>query len=99
MRGDDVTKRLYIVRVEIEFAVLAEDEDDAISHTSEAVMDTFLESAADAELISFHKIPGSEKMIPNRPKGWDDTSLVYGADEDTTLGEAIEAERKSQGHD
>lgn len=38
-------------------------------------------------------------MIPMRPDGWEDNALIYGADKDTTLAEAIETERKVQGHD
>jgi len=90
-----VAKRLYVVQVEFEFAALAESSKEACHFADEALRDMgFLEDCASAKLISFHNFPSSEKPVAMRPDGWEDDALVYGADKDTTLGEAIEQEER-----
>ena len=73
---------LYIVRVELEFAVEAADEHEALDAIDDATRDVFL-----ADHASVTKIKKSSRV--KYPHAWDDSSLIYGTDEDTTLGEAL----------
>jgi len=93
--------RLYVVRVEIEFAALAEDEDEALGFTDEAIRDTgFLEDHASADIWVLEEVDDNATDKPSMavvPDGWDGNELVYGAgNRDITLDAAIEEERKIQ---
>lgn len=85
------TKRLYTVTVEFDFAVLAESEYDARSYASEAQRDLMLDEFAHATPTV--SILPTGRFIERRPDA-EGESLVYGADRDTTLDEAIAAEKK-----
>jgi hypothetical protein len=92
-----VAKRLYVVQVEFEFAALAESAEEACRFTDEAVRDmSMMDDCAHAQIIRFHKFPNHPEKVAMRPDGWEDDALVYGADQDTTLAEAIEDERQIQ---
>ncbi len=92
-----MTKRLYVVRVEFEFAALADSAQEACRFTDDAIRDmSMMGDCADATIIGFHKFPGSDQKLAMKPDGWEDDALVYGADNDTTLAEAIEEERAIQ---
>lgn len=83
-------KRLYTVTVEFDFAVLADSEVDAKSYANKAIDDLYLGECTTATLTVYS--PGGGIIAENLP-AWDQDSLVYGADEDTTLEEAVAAER------
>jgi hypothetical protein len=85
------TKRLYTVTVEFDFAVMAESEYDARSYANEAQRDLMLDEFAHATPTVRRLSKG--QFTENRPDA-EGESLVYGADEDTTLDEAIAAEKK-----
>ena len=73
-------KTLFKVSFEITQFVMAEDEGEAIDVAEDATRDDFLFSdAAYAKEVTHKGIYEG---------GWDDNSLVYGADDDTTLAEA-----------
>ena len=83
-------KRLYVVRVEFEFPVLAESEDGAIEFVDDAVSGlSTLETKASAGLIRF----GSKTNNPVLPSGYPLNGLVYGTHEDITLADAVATER------
>ncbi len=85
-------KRLYSVVVEFEYAAMAESEAEACSYATEVVRDMCIDDCATARLTVDY-IP--KTTIPHAsPPDWDDGSLVYGTDTDTTLAEAIAAEKK-----
>lgn len=70
-------KRLYIVRVESEFAVLASSEEDAKDIARrEALPVADVEWDLDASRMN------------RMPNGWDEDCLVYGPREDVRLGDA-----------
>lgn len=87
-------KKLYTVTVEFEYAVLAENEREAKWSASDALRDVIIEDYASATETVY--MPMGNVKVPQvrRPDDYDDTSLVYGADEDTTLADAIEAEKQ-----
>ena len=88
-------KRLYIVQVEFEFAALADSEQEACRFTDQVIRDTSMMSEhAHATVVGFHKFPGHPEKLASRPDGWEDDDLVYGADKDITLSEAIASEKK-----
>ena len=93
-----MTKRLYVVQVEFEFAALAESEKEACRFTDQAIQDmSMMDDCARAQIISFQKFPNHPEKLPMKPDGWEDDDLVYGAgNRDLTLAEAIEEERKIQ---
>jgi len=82
-------KRLYVVRFEMEYPVLAEDADEATSYIDDAIDDlSYTQDNAEARLMAF-----SASGAPVLPKRYMLSSLVYGADEDTTLAGAIAKEK------
>jgi hypothetical protein len=85
-------KKLYTVTVEFEYAALAEDERDALDYAIDALGDVSVRDYARATETVY--LPGKDSKTPviRRPDDYDDDSLVYGADDDTTLAEAIQAE-------
>lgn len=92
-----MAKRLYVVQVEFEFAALAESAQEACRFTDDAIRDmSMMDDCARALVIGFHKFPNTTEKIPMKPDGWEDDDLVYGADKDTTLAEAIAEEKKIQ---
>jgi hypothetical protein len=84
-------KRLYSVVVEFEYAAMAESEADACSYAKEAINDMFSNEYACARLTVDY-IP-TTTISHASPPDWDSDSLVYGADTDTTLEQAIAAEK------
>jgi hypothetical protein len=88
------TKRLYTVSVEFEIAVYAKDESDARWQARDAAHDEFYNATV---IVSptVHRARGFKDLLDvARPHGWDGESLVYGTDKDTTLDDAIAAEKK-----
>jgi hypothetical protein len=85
------TKRLYTVTVEFDFAVMAESEYDARSYANEAQRDLMLDEFAHAT-PTVSRLP-TGRFVERRPDA-EGESLVYGTDEDTTLNEAVAAEKK-----
>jgi hypothetical protein len=86
-----MTKRLYTVTVQFDFAVMAESAYDARRYANEAQRDLMLDEFA-------HATPAVElyptgRFTEIRPDA-EGESLVYGADRDTTLDDAIAAEKK-----
>jgi len=76
-----VSKKLYEVRMEVSAFVEAEDEASAIELGIAALReeaDNCFEEALDVDEVTHRNWP--------RGGGWDDSSLVYGAPRDTTLG-------------
>lgn len=71
-------KKPYLVKVEIEYAVMAENEADAIGHAKQAVDDCFLQEHC--EVLPLDRFPD----------GWEGDNLIYGGDEDMTLKQAAE---------
>lgn len=86
-------KKLYTVTVEFEYAVLAEDEREAMDYANDALRDVIVEEYASATETVYMPMGNVKMPQVRRPDDYDDTSLVYGADEDITLAEAIEAEK------
>ena len=89
----DAKKRLYTVTVEFEYAVLAEDERDAMDYAHDALRDVSIRDYAHATPTVY--VPqGNGPRAPQvrRPDDYDAESLVYGADDDVTLEDAIAAE-------
>lgn len=81
-------RRIYTVTVSFEYAVLADSESDAESYVDDVFRDqTHTDLDMDTRLMRDYK--GRYVM----PDGWDGRSLIYGTDEDLTLGDAIEAEK------
>jgi hypothetical protein len=70
-------KKLFNVRIDIEGAVWAEDEEEALGYANDIVEDVNdHEECAHAREI---------KNGPDLPAGWTGNCLVYGADEDMTF--------------
>ena len=89
-----MTKRLYVVTIEVEFAVMAESEQEAVKFTDEAISDdSNLRECARARPLRFVKHPGGGEAIALTPDGWEDDTLVYGTKTDLTLKDAVAAER------
>lgn len=86
-------KRLYTVTVEFDYAVMAESESDAIRTADDAAGDVYLRECASATL-TVQPVPTTTGHFYTNLPEWDDDSLVYGCDEDITLGDAVEAEKK-----
>jgi len=85
------TKRLYTVTVEFDFAVYAKDESDARRYANEAQRDIMLDEFSHAtQTVELYP---TGRFVECRPDA-EGESLVYGADRDTTLDEAIAAEKK-----
>lgn len=82
-----MTKRLYTVTVEFDYAVLAENESDARRYASEAARDALYDADVHASLTV-----RDEKTI-DWPSGYDESTLVYGTREDVTFGEAVAREK------
>lgn len=76
-------KRLYEVRAEVVQYVLAESE-------REAVLTACADCENEPQMWDFE---AREVKYRNHALdgGWDKDALIYGADEDTTLGEALDA--------
>jgi hypothetical protein len=85
------TKRLYTVTVEFDFAVMAESEYDARRYANEAQRDIMLDEFAYAT-PTVNLLP-TGRFIECRPDA-EGEGLVYGTDKDTTLDDAIAAEKK-----
>ena len=85
-------KKLYIVTVEYEYPVLAEDDCDAVKYVNEALDGAYLHNCARAREAIYFPGPSSTTPVVNRPDDYSDDDLVYGADTDITLGAAIQAE-------
>jgi len=81
-----MTKKLYIVSVGFEYAVLAEDEYEAVSFKEEALHD-------DGTPLAHAQLAITNRCIM-RPRGWTDDTLIYGAPRgsDLRLDDAIAAE-------
>lgn len=91
-------KRLYTVSVEFEFAVYAEDEDDARLYVREAAEDALHSATVFVSPTVKRRVPfkaqGSRPeggaVVPlfkdivdvSPPDGWDDDDLVYGAEDE-----------------
>jgi len=82
-----VTKKLYVVTitVEVEAIVLAESEKEACEAEDE-IMRT--EDIRDARMTAARPLTSinGKPMLPN---AWDDSCLVYGADGDLSVAEAV----------
>lgn len=74
-------KKLFVVRWEVEVVVLAESEEAAVDIAEGEAHDVLLEQSEPEGACEMSHLPG----------GWDMDSLVYGCDDDTPLGELIEA--------
>ncbi len=86
-------KKLYIVAVSFEYAVLAENAADAADLASMVVDDVNL---AD-DCIDSVAVCDFDNPMALGPRGWTPDTLVYGAGgEDITWAQAVEAERKRQ---
>lgn len=84
-------KSLYTVRVKFEFAVLAEDEQEA----RRAVYQASEDGLYDAALLVSRTVVQSQASNDVHiaiPSGWDNDCLVYWADKDTKFGDAVAAE-------
>lgn len=79
--------RLYYVRVEFEFPVMAESERDALRSVKDAVQDLYLPEYADVSLA-----PSFGGKVTRYPDDYDKDSLVYGVDYDLTIEDAIAQE-------
>ena len=75
-----MAKKPYLVTVEIELAIFAENENDATSSAEfrEAVRDSL-----------YNEIRAYANPLNRIPDGWDESCLVYGADGDVTIKEAL----------
>jgi hypothetical protein len=80
-----MTKKLYIVTVSYEYACLAEDEYEAADFREEALHDE-----GDPTTHARLAVTGP---VPYRPRGWTNDTLIYGADSDLRLDDAIAAEK------
>jgi hypothetical protein len=88
------TKRLYTVSVEFEIAVYAKDESDARWQARDAAHYEVYNATV---IVSptVHRAQGFKDLVDvSPPYGWDGESLVYGTDKDTTLDDAVAAEKK-----
>jgi len=85
------TKRLYTVTVEFDFAVMAEDDVDACGYVDDAMRDVSIGDCTHATPTV--SILPTGRFIERRPDA-EGYSLVYGTDEDTTLDEAVAAEKE-----
>lgn len=84
--------RLYTVTVSFEFAVLADNEEEAGNRRYEVARDALYD--ADVSCIqTVRKAYGQDRVDVIYPDGWDDSALIYGTDTDTTLGEAVAREK------
>jgi hypothetical protein len=84
-------KRLYTVTVDFDYAVLAEDEDEACQYADEALRDQCAAHFSQATLTVTRLSTG--QFVERLPDAEED-SLVYGDSEgDVTLAEAIASER------
>ena len=78
--------KLYTVHFEFEFAVMADDEEEARSYLDKALNDSSGSYEDDADANEIDEFTGA-----NKPCGWTDDCLVYGKlDKDTPLREAWE---------
>lgn len=77
-------KKPFLVSIEIEYAAMAENETEAIEHARQVVDDSYL--ACHCVASPLHRLPD----------GWDSDSLVYGSDEDRTVGELLEQSEEYQ---
>lgn len=83
-----MSKRLYVVHVEFEFAVLAASEDEARGFVDQAMREeSFIGDDAGV-------VPAKSQGYC-MPDGWEGDGLVYGADKDTTWDDAVDAEREA----
>lgn len=82
-------KKLFVVKVEFAFPVLAYNEDQAVDALEDVARDIYLPDCASARLVRI-----SDKGEAEHIKGFSPTELVYGVDEDVTLGDAIELEKQ-----
>jgi hypothetical protein len=80
-------KKPFLVTVEFEVAIFAENEDDVYSSSEmrDAIYDSTLFTA---DCIA------SVQPLNRIPDGWDENCLVYGADRDVTVKEALEWDKK-----
>lgn len=89
----EAKKRLYTVTVEFQYAVLARDTFDALDCASDALNDVFIRDYAHATpTVYLPQGNGPRTPQVRRPDDYEDSALVYGADEDITLAEAIARE-------
>lgn len=79
-------KKLYEVRAEVVVYVLAEDDNDAFDVGTQSVKDEVDWNGV--EVSSVHAVTQRKWHLEN---GWSRGTLVYGADKETTLGEALDA--------
>ena len=75
-------KRPFLVNVEIEFAIFAENEDAIYNHPD-------LRRAVEEALYSSDSCISFIDPLDRIPNGWDESCLVYGTDKDITLEEAL----------
>lgn len=78
-RGETMAKKLYTVRVEFEYAVMADDEHEACSYADDVARDFY---AWDESSMAFEV----KRRTP--PDGWKPGALVYGTSDDVTLARA-----------
>jgi hypothetical protein len=83
-----MAKRLYVVTISLEYAVLADDEDEACSYVREAVRDASL-SDEDGEASE------AKRSGYCLPSGWGSDTLVYGGDGDVMWKEAVTEEKEA----
>lgn len=81
-----MSKRLYVVHVEFEFAALVDSPEEARALVDHAMRDetTIGDDACVTEAKS------TDYCLPN---GWDGDGLVYGVDDDTTWDTAVAEEK------
>lgn len=82
-----MAKKLYVVTVsiEVEALVLAESEAEAVKAEREIMRTEDLMDASRSTATPLKSMNGK----PLLPNAWDETSLVYGADDDLPVGEAL----------
>ncbi len=81
-----MSKRLYVVHVEFEFAALADSPEEARALVDQAVRDE--DSIGDGATVMRAK--AQSYCLPD---GWDGDGLVYGVDDDTTWDTAVAEEK------
>jgi len=76
-------KKPFLVNIEIELAIFAENEESIYNHPD-------LRKAVEEALYSSDSCIAFIDPLNRIPDGWDENCLVYGTDEDITIKEALE---------
>lgn len=90
---NEQTKKLYVVSVSFEFAVLAESEGEARLTADEAAGDCL-----DHARAQVHRAVNPDTGWVHMPRGYDGDTLVYGtsrAEGDVTFNKAVEREQEA----